>query len=559
VIAPTHQSYRALLLQPSGPIYADSKRIGHWADGDGLSRCRSFLSLAAERGNQLVVVPEYCLPIELLLECVKGDRFPQEHAVWVLGCESLTPAALELFKQQAGGHCEVVHEPLQIPAVQGTYYDALAYCFISRDADGNPRRVVLFQFKTGPSRDPHFLENEHLKVGKVIYQFRNTDSNFGFSAIICSDAFTLSQDRDLCKTLTDRSVLVHIQLNPNPRHVDYRQYRAEIFQRNPMFSDCDIICLNWAQNVSQYDTDGGPFPWENIGGSAWYLPNNRCSTQDAEVLRNDSLGIYYTCLDARRHVLLFHYDEAAFELTVPKIANLGAAVQGNPLGPLANTRFIWDGDNGSWIPDANTPDAGLNELLEHDPVVSAAFGALKGGNRLSIERAIALSCGLSRISDSWHTVGKLEACQMKADEVVYRTTFCMDSNVDARTFRHMRVQRVASLSHILATVELPMQVRDISGGGATIIWNSGDPHVNVAKPNCLPAFISFLDTEPLKDRVNGLATGFLELLRRENKPHQKRVAVCYRKADGCIAFADTPALTRIDHDGGSLASITSVL
>ena len=25
----THQSYRALLLQPSGPIYADTQRIGH--------------------------------------------------------------------------------------------------------------------------------------------------------------------------------------------------------------------------------------------------------------------------------------------------------------------------------------------------------------------------------------------------------------------------------------------------------------------------------------------------------------------------------------------------
>jgi len=559
ILAPTHQSYRALLLQPAGPIYADSERIGHWHGGDGKSRCKSFLALAAARGNQLVVVPEYCLPIETLIECVSGEVFPDERAVWVLGCESLTPAALELFKAQTAAHCTVVHEPLQGPAVQGTYYDAVAYCFVTTDLEGHPRRVVIFQFKTGPSRDPHFLENEHLKVGSVIYQFRNTDDLFGFSAIICSDAFTL-QDRDLCRKLTDRAILVHIQLNPNPRHVDYRQYRAEIFSRPLTFSNCDIVCLNWAQKVDQYDNDGGPVPWPNIGGSAWYLPSDRCSTQDQEVLRNDSRGLYYAFLDKRRHVLLFHYDEAVFELTVPKIAILGAAVQGNTIGPVANTRFVWDSGIATWTQDDNVPDAGLADLLAQDGLVAAAFAPLVAiGNRLSIERAIALSCGQAELHESWHVVGKLEACQMKPDEVVYRTTFCMDPCVEARTARHDRVQRVAALHHVLTQETLPIQVRDVGGLGAAITWARAAPHVNVVKQGCLPALVAFLGSQPLPERVRGVADGLLELLRRENKPHQKRVAVCYRKADGTMEFAAMPALTRIDHDGGSLANITTVL
>ncbi|WP_442782715.1 hypothetical protein [Collimonas fungivorans] len=509
----------------------------------------------------MVVVPEYCLPISVLLDCVRGDIFPAEGAVWVMGCESLTPAALAEFKQEAAAHCEVIHESNGAAVVQGTYFDPVACCFVTKNAAGALQKVVLFQFKTCPSRDPHFLENEHLRLGQSIYQFRNTDESLGFSAIICSDAFTLGADTALCRKLTDRSTLVHIQLNPNPRHSDYRQYRAETFGRSPTYSDCDIICLNWAQNVTQYENlVDGPIPWKNIGGSSWYLPQHRCSTQDHEVVRNDSLGLYYSLLEKRRHVLLFHYDEAVFELTVPKVANLGAAVLVNPLGPQANARYVWDAQLNTWQPDISIPDAGLNELLGQDEYVVAAFAALQSaGNRLSIERAVALSCGPHGISDSWHVVGKLETCQMKADEVVYRTTFCMDSSEDARTVRHNRVQQVATLKYILANDALPAQVRDLMGGDAEICWNLATPHTNVTKSGCLPALISYVGQQPLPDRIRGVADSFVELLRKEGKAHQRRVAVCYRKADGTTAFAEMPALTRIDHDGGSLANITTVL
>lgn len=561
VLAPTHESYRTLLLQPAGPIFADASRIGHRNVDEAILRCGNFLTLAAQRGNHLVVIPEYCLPVAVLLNCVREDVFPNEGAVWVLGCESLTAADLAEFTHAVGAMGEVIHEDNNAPAVQGTYFDAVAYCFLSRDANGASRKVILFQFKTCPSRDPHFLENEHLRVGKVIYQFRNADGHFGFSAIICSDAFTLSEDATLCRQLTHLSTLVHIQLNPNPRHADYRQYRAETFARNRTFSDCDIVCLNWAQNVNQYEADAGaPVPWKNIGGSAWYLPEHRCSTHDQEVIRNDSLGLYYSLLEKRRHVLLFHYDEAAFELTVPKLANLGPAVLANQLGPQADNRYVWDTVEKLWQPDQSLPETGFTDLLASDEHVVEAFAALQAvGNRLSIERAVALSCGPRGISQAWHAIGKLEACQMKADEIVYRTTICMDFCLDAKTARHSRVHQVAALNHILAHDALPAQVRDLMGGGAEITWNFATPNANIAKPGCQPALISYLGPQPLPERIKGVADGFIDLLRKEGRAHQRRVAVCYRKDDGSTAFVEMPALTRIDHDGGSLASITTVL
>ena len=561
VLAPTEQSFRALLLQPSGPIFADAQRIGHFNVAEAEIRCRKFLALASERGNHLVVVPEYCLPVSVLLACAQDGPFPAPSALWVLGCESITPAQLEEFNLAVAGYCDVIAEDDSAAPVQGTYYDAIAYCFQSRDSTGDYKRVILFQFKTCPSRDPHFFENQHLRVGRTIYQFRGQGGHLGLSTIICSDAFTIGQDAQLCAQLTDRTTLIHIQLNPDPRHADYREYRRATFARGLAFSNCDIVCLNWSRNVTQHDTpeDVGA-AWNNIGGSAWYLPVNRCSTNDHEVRNNDSRGLYYSLLDRRRHVLLFHYDEAAFELRVPKVGHFGPGVLDNIQGPQVDGRYTWDPRDVSWKLDLDGPEPGLDELLSSDQGVATAFATLKAtNNRLSIERAVALSCGPQNISETWHKVDQLESCQMKSDEIVQRITFCMDTCVEAKTLRHDRVQRVAALNYILANDELPPQIRDLAGGGATVTWNADSPNTNITKDGRMPALIAYIGNQPLPERQRNLADAAVELLRRENGAHQRRVAVCYRKTDNTTAFVPMPALTRIDYDDSSLSAITGAM
>ena len=66
----THQSYRALLLQPSGPIYADTQRIGPLNLARAAAQADAFLTLAVQRGDQLVVTPEYFLPVSSLAKAV---------------------------------------------------------------------------------------------------------------------------------------------------------------------------------------------------------------------------------------------------------------------------------------------------------------------------------------------------------------------------------------------------------------------------------------------------------------------------------------------------------
>ncbi|MDP2028124.1 MAG: hypothetical protein Q8K12_00590 [Thiobacillus sp.] len=559
VLKPNDQSYRALLLQPAGPILADQQRIGPLDLAKADQRSRMLLTLARERGDHLVVTPEYFLPISTLKFCVESDVFPAPGALWVLGCESMTPAQLNEFKQAAPDDCNVIFEPDETAIVQGVYYDPIAFCFVTKNAAGTYKRVVLFQFKMRASRDEHFFENKHLRVGSVVYQFKGEDSLLSLSAIICSDAFAIVEDEAVRQKLTDRSTLIHIQLNPDPRHVDYRKYRTETFSKSWELTNCDIICLNWAQNIVQCDSpDDVGKNWSNIGGSAWYLPSKRCSTKDHEVVSNECKGLYYTHLKSRRrHVLLFHYDEAVFGLTVPKIVQTGPGVLDNNLGPQLDARFTWSEGDSSWAENHSIPDTGLSTLLAHDKDTESAFATLKGAESLlCVERAVSLSCGPDQIEESWHEVDHLDFCRMRDDEIVPRTTFCLDKIPEAETARHERIQKVVALNNILAKETLPRQIRDLAGGGTTVAWRADCPNTNVFKVGSKPALVAFLGMQPMPSRLKNLADAAFELLRLENADHKFRVAVCYRKADGSAVFAEIKALTDITYDGGSMTNIT---
>ncbi len=553
----THQSYRALLLQPSGPIYADTQRIGHLDLAAAAVRADAFLVMAAERGDQLVVTPEYFLPVTSLSKAAKAGPFPAEGALWVLGCESMTPAQLASFKADCAGHCDVIYEADPAPAVQGNYFDPVAYCFITLDADKSFKRVVLFQFKTAPSRDDHGFENKQLRCGRAIYRFQGKHGHIKLSTIICSDALDLGEDLDANKKLSDRAIIIHIQLNPKPKHTDYRRYRNEVFRRSPVATDCDIVCLNWAHNVVQHDSPVHAKAWKNESGSAWYVPERRCSVNDDEVANNEAKGLYYTWHEKRRHVLHFHYEEAVFALTVPKVMQDGPAVHDVLIGPQLDTRFAWDVDAGAWLASTSCPETGWSDVINANLEVTAAFQSLRDiAKRLHIERAISLSCGPQSMKDQWHRVDKLDVCRIPESEVVARATLQLDHDIAASEERHKRITRVAALGHILQTTTLPPQIKDLAGGGASIAWSPDSPNTNVIKIGARPALIAYLGENPSMDLIKRIGENAFELLRKENGAHKDRVAICYRTLAGVTKFADIKQQTDITYDGGSMASIT---
>lgn len=558
VLQATEKSYRALLFQPSGPFIGNTTRIGP-ADLEFADRQASaLLEMATKQGHHLVVTPEYYLPIKTLLECVQGDKFPAADAIWVLGCESMTPAQLAEFKAKAEstGKCRVLHETDDAAPVQGIYYDPVAYCFLSKDKEtGEELRVVLIQFKTISSKDDQYFENSVLRTGKLIYQFHGPQKRLSLASIICSDAFNITGNSDVLLQLTEDATLIHIQLNPKPRNADYLKYRVDTFRRNERTSNCDIVCLNWAENIIFLEQEGGKeHEWKNEAGSAWYLPHDRASSDDALVEQNERNGLYYSWHRRKRHVLHLHCSPAVFEFSVPKVVHTGLQLHAVSTGPKLEARHLWDDADG-WVAQTTCADTGLAQLFACDAKVTTAFTELaKNESRLRIERAVALSCGHTSGADNWYDAGTLRSLSMSDDEVPKRLTVRLERNEDSDAARQEQLRNVSLLHEILATVQLPLQIRNLSDGGASIYWSKQSPHTNVIKDGVEPAHVAFLGLQPDRRRIEDACDAAYSLLHRENKPGRRhRVAVCYLTLAGPV-FPEIKQLTHIADDGKSPTS-----
>ena len=255
--------------------------------------------------------------------------------------------------------------------------------------------------------------------------------------------------------------------------------------------------------------------------------------------------------------LHFHYDEAVFALTVPKVMQDGPAIQDNLVGPTLDNRFCWDNISSSWIECATAPDTDWNSTIAENQDLTTAFQSLQDvNNSLYIERAVSLSCGPNTIRENWHRVDNLDACQIGENEVVNRITLRLDRDIEANNARHQRINRVASLNHILANEQLPLPINDLSDGGAVVIWNPNSPNTNIFKQGMRPALVAYLGDAPPPEVIRNIGEAAFELLRRENAEHKNRVAVCFRTVTGMIKFADIKPLTDITYDGSSMVSIT---
>ncbi len=555
MLRPTEARYRSLLMQPSGPISATQERIGPLNVGTAAAKGKLFLELARNRGVHLAITPEYFFPWLALQEAIIEGQAPEDDALWVLGSESITEQGLEQFKQAVGNQCLVLHEPLDALAADRPLFDPAVLLFRAIRADHTTQLVALVQFKTFPSRDDLFVEEEWLRRGTLIYKFRGRTGHLAAAVIICSDAFAL--DDAWLQDFNDRTTLIHIQLNPNPRNTPYRRYRATTFQADPKVTDCHIVCLNWAHSIVQHGEPGIPTEaWRNIAGSTWYCPSDGCTSKDAVVIPNHNLGLYYTYMRERRHALLFHYDEAVFELLVPKLLNLGQAVMVNRNGPTAVEHYVWNGVALIW--DVGVPpDPGFNDLVNgNQPARTALQHILAAPNPLTVERVLALSAGAINGSESWYRLEDIDSCQIGADEVVCRLTVAQDGM--SSDFRHNRLDTAAQIHYeLLNANDWPPQVDGLDQA-ATLQWLNAAPNYNVRTAHDVPTLVVYLGERPSPRERETKADMLYHLLRKNGGPHQKRLCIIYREF-GVRKFAPIEALTRFDDASEDKTDIMAVL
>lgn len=543
MLRPTEASYTCLLLQPSGPIFASGARIGGLDQDLNARKAVAFAKLANERGAHLAVAPEYFTPWSAIRSLVEQGVVPPLGALWVLGCESIRQEELAQFKGDVADSCEVVHEPCEALAADRPLLDPVVLLFTTRRTDGNSRLVALVQFKTHPSRDDLFFEEGLLKRGTMVYRFRGRCGTLSTLAFICSDAFAL--DDAHVGDLADRSTLIHIQLNPDPRNSVYRQYRKTAFDLDPRISECHILCLNWARTIVQHDDNGHTETWPPVGCSTWYCPEDACTQVDDIVLPNHRLGLYYTHMKERRHALLFDYDEAVFECRVPKVVTRGQAVLANKNGPNAVARYEWDNNGSAWTAQTETRNAGFDQLLRASAEATSALAHVDGENALSIERLLALSAGAIVGNDDWHSLKNIDSFRIESDEVVRRITVAQDTSQSAVQFRHVRLEMIANIRHELDTRPTwPPQIEG-TDSRAQIGWSAGTCHFNVRCADGRPGLICYLGEAPGARQLENIPAMLIDLLRRAGGPHQARLCILYRRF-GELKFAPLPGMTRFD-------------
>jgi hypothetical protein len=549
VLLPDEDNYKVLLMQPQGGIEADTTGVRNRDRALSQRQFSEFLKEAQNTGADLAVTPEYSTPWNALVNAIKDHVYPEEGKLWALGCESIKYSELETLKNDLSPLAEVIYERIGADPLRFT--DPLAYVFRAPSGQGATRLVVLVQFKTCPmGRDADHFETNGLQSGKVVYVF-GSEEKLRLITLICSDVFAFDEG-DYAKIVYHQSLILHIQLNRNPRQPKYRHYRDRLFEY--VGDRTELICLNWAEDVEEW-SPRGKSDWENIGGSAWYLRPDRFDYRDETLVANHRRGLYYTWLKGTRaHALFFNYQPAVFELLASKVAHIGVlAVKSYRVGPKLMVTRNWRDSETSWAVQPSVED-GFSALVAESGRGKVELKVIADRNPIEAERVLALSAGEIKHGDDWHSVRCLDSCVIDASEVIHRITFCQDTDERACKFRTARLKRFAHLWDILMKRDcLPPALVDLKDGFG-FQWSLASPNQNVISAKGIRATVVYMGEESSAAQIEGTAKTISENLRLASPDvdqtllARQRLAVWFRTGEE-IALFDPLRYTKIDQTG----------
>jgi hypothetical protein len=536
-------NYRALLFQPQGEIVGNKAGVRNHDGALAISQHAAFLKAAAERQADLAVTPEYSLPWKVLVEAIKAGTTPAAGKLWVLGCESITYKEIQALEKELSAQAEVLCEPLD--EVVEKFLDPLAYVFLATHASGGcSRLVILVQFKTCPMGDADHFELANLQVGKTVYCF---GQQLRLLSLICSDVFDFTDQN--ATDVHDRSLIIHIQLNPKPRHDQYRQYREKLLGFNR--DETELVCLNWAAKVVEWNGATAK-AWNNISASAWYLRPDRFDSRDATLKANHERGLYYTYLHTKRyHALFFNYKAGVFVVEASKVAHIGLApALSNRRGPQLTNMLTWNARTSSFV-DQPAADDGFAAFTCECGTAKDEMERIAKANPIHAERVLALCAGEIGEKEDWHKVTNLDSCMIDASEVIRRMTFCQDDDANAGKFRVARLKLSKRLMELLKTpAELPPSLNDFDDG-FQFEWDEHSPHCNVRAASGRRATVIYMGELAAMKRVEATSRRVAEFLRRSNPDADKaleakqRLAVWYQEG-GAIRLHEAHRYVKID-------------
>lgn len=544
VLLPNVDNYKALLFQPHGDIEASSLGVRNRDRDLAFKQYGKFIEYASQVGADLVVTPEYSMPWDTLIGALKTDVLPAQGKLWAFGCESIKYSELEDLKEELSESVSVVFEPLENDVDR--FVSPLAYVFNASSA-GIQQIVMLVQFKTHPMGDPDHFEINSMLRGESVYQFGGPDQ-IKLTTLICADAFAFEDVH--AQAIYDRGLILHIQLNPRPRHERFIGTRQRILGFSG--DTTEVICLNWASAVCSV-CDGAESQWNNISASAWYLKSKEFDDRDPSLCQNHHRGLYYTWHQSfRAHTLFLNFDPATFLFKATKVVHIGVSgAMSRRRGPQLTQRCVWDDAEEEWGEQV-AAEAGFSSISHESGDAEEAFNLNVTNNPLAAERILALCAGEVSGGENWYNLCSLDSCILDASEVIRRVTFCQDTDASAQVFRTVRLKRLRRLWAILHSADnLPQSLKDISGN-VSLEWSPNFPHQNVVTEEGKRATVIYMGEDAATAQIEKVKMNVAECLRRsfsddDNRQSAlQRLAVWYRDEDDEIVLFEPYRYVQID-------------
>jgi hypothetical protein len=531
VLVPNEDNYKTLILQPSGQIEANADGVRNRDRELAEEQYGKFLDDALNSRADLVVTPEYSMPWSVLTNAIKSNKSPARGKLWAFGCESIRYNELEVLQQELDSIAIVLFE--EIDADPARFVSPLAYLFkteLTEDID-QIKNVLIVQFKTHPMGDPNHFEINGMQKGKFIYKFGNENS-LKLVSLICADVFNFLDSH--AQEIYDRALIVHIQLNQEPRHEKFLDCRRKLLSLSG--DATEILSLNWARDVHLWL--GEELKWKNIAGSAWYLKSKEFDDKDTTLCENHRRGLYYTRLTTlRSHALFFNFEPASYLLEVTKVAHIGVGgAISRRRGPQLKKVCFWDSTTGLWV-EQEAIDDGFSAIVEKCGNAKNEIKTIANSNPFAAERILALSSGCISSEENWYKIELIDSCRTDASETIYRITFCQDTNEQAVDFRTGRLKRFGRLWGIIHNENNLLQpIKDLKDN-IRFEWSPSHPHQNAVTKEGKRATLVYMGEESEIGQIEATKKKLREYIRRafpdENQrlSAQQRIIVWFRNDD----------------------------
>lgn len=453
------QRYSMILYQHQGVLFGSNERIGNNDQNLAKQQLDAFFSLLKNTNVDLGVTPEYCVPWENIEEVFTDqNKWPDEHKLWVLGMESISPNHLKIIKEKvAKSSIHFVYDQ-DVHDVNKDYLDPIIYLFKAK-IDGEDRLIALCQFKTSHMGvwSGGDIERDHLIEGKEIYILRNNPTSQHLLTVICSEAMTfqdnLTEVNRLKLQWSDMPYLIlNPQINPGPSHQNFVSFRNHVFR----WDRKEIIGLNW-NNLSKIGAKN--LLKDGAGRSGIFLKSTDIKFSDfARIKGNHKRGLYYFFSGKNRHAYLLNSSAHAF-----RIENLSVNInEGLPQhqmrnGPEIISTYLLKKDF-SWETLETISDGHLDFIA--DQKCNNLFLTSAENCILEKEMLACISSGdiPEKSGINWSDVDKLASIHFEENtELNKRLTVAQDKDDDSVRQRSGYLQAVGILDNVILKnkVKLP--------------------------------------------------------------------------------------------------------